>query len=120
MNRLERIFLLSFVILAVIMILNVVFCQEIKPVIEVGSAKIKVDEEAKIAIVLKNAPFAVGVSVKLRFDPSIVNVVDVKAGEFTTLVSGLFTKSIDNTKGIVGIAIAGTKECVKVKWLLLT
>ncbi|NPA23960.1 MAG: hypothetical protein GXO23_06685 [Crenarchaeota archaeon] len=68
-------------------------------------------EEKNVTLLLLNGSKAAGVSVTIRYNSSVINVVAVKAGDFKSRVSGLATYSINNKKGIVKIVIAGSTAC---------
>ncbi|NPA99857.1 MAG: hypothetical protein GXO10_00620, partial [Crenarchaeota archaeon] len=79
--------------------------------VEITSTNVPLNGVSMIEIELLNCPFAAGISLRLLFNPSIINVVKIVPGQFKNAVDGLVKIDIDNKNGVIGIAIAGTEEC---------
>ena len=69
------------------------------PIISIDSYTIGVDSDVTVPIEITNAGAVAGGSVKIIFDPAIVNVQEVLSGDF-----GVPVVNINNTAGFVSIA----------------
>ncbi len=79
--------------------------------IEITSRSIVVGEIASIRIWLVNCPIAASLDLELRFNPHIINVINITPGPFKEAINDVFVTNINNTEGILAIAIAGTSPC---------
>ena len=71
------------------------------PIISVDSYTIDVNSNVTVPVVITNSSAVAGGSVEILFDPSIVNVQEVLAGDFGAPVA-----NISNTNGSVHVAVS--------------
>ena len=72
--------------------------------VSVGTFTVAPGSNVTVPVVIGNANLVAGGSVKLTFNPAIVNAVDVSNGT----ISGSRVSNMNNTAGFVSVAVSGT------------
>ena len=76
--------------------------------ISIGTTTVAVGSDVTLPVVIGNANLVAGGTIKLVFDPTIVHVVSVSAGDF-----GSPTTNINNAAGFVYVTVSGTSSIGK-------
>jgi len=83
------------------------------PTVSIGSYELSLNSTQVIPVIIKNASLVAGGAINIAFDNSIIEVLDVTAGDFPTIVP-----NINNDEGFVSISVASMEACGKSEAIL--